>query len=395
MHLPRLFPNTPEGRKKENRLVVQWARRLLPIDRNKVFFVCFKGRAYGDNPRCISERLHELRPETDIVWMFRSDMDPEQRAEVPDYVRSYNVRTRKAWVELATARVWVDNFTKSEALRGFPKDRQFYIQTWHGDRAIKKICFDAFPGDYRLEQDASLVLTGSDFGQKLYRTAFRYQGEYLNMGAPRNDILVRNDPAEAAAVHKKLGVADGVKLLLYAPTYRENDEVLPKRAQMDLERVLNLLERDGERWLCLYRAHYQSKGIDLEAVQDRLVDMTRYTNMSELLLVADMLLTDYSSSAMDYCLLDRPVFMYMADLEEYMASRPCYYDPHEAPLLIAHNQEELEKLILETDAEKARENCRAIREWYGIHETGQATDAVCRYIIDKLEPPKRRRRGRR
>lgn len=391
MRLPRLYPNTPEGREKEYRVVVRWARRLLPIDRNKVTFVCFQGRSYGDNPRCISERLHELRPETDIVWAFRADMPAEQRAEVPDYVRRIPMGTRKTWVEMATARVWVDNFTKLNVLRGFRKDRQFYVQTWHGDRAIKKICFDAFPGDYRLEQDASLVLTGSDFGQRMFRTAFHYSGEYLNMGAPRNDILVRNDPAEAAAVRKKLGVPEGVKLLLYAPTYREHDEIVPKRAQMDLGRVLNLLERGGEKWLCLYRAHYQSKGIDLEAVQGRLVDMTTYANMSELLLVSDMLLTDYSSSAMDFCLLDRPAFMYMADWEEYLASRPCYYDPHDTPLMIAHNQEELEKLILETDAEKARENCRAIREWYGMNETGQATDAVCRYIIDKLEPPKRSR----
>ncbi len=390
MRLPRIFEHNPEMQKKENRLIVLMTRLLKPIDKNKVVFVCFEGRSYGDSPRCISERLHELRPGTDIVWLYRKATFAEMKPYTPDYVRCVATYARRSWIELATARVWVDNFTKPDILRGFPKDRQFYIQTWHGDRSIKKICFDAFPGDYRLEQDASLVLTGSDFGQKMYRTAFRYKGEYLNMGTPRNDILVRNDPAQAAAIRRQLNIPEGTKLLLYAPTYREHDEIVPKRAQMDLKRVLDLLERDGERWMCLYRAHYRSKGIDLESEKDRLIDMTKYNNMSELLLISDMLLTDYSSCAMDYCLLDRPVFMFMADYDEYLASRPCYYDPHDTPLLIADSQEELENLILTTDKAKVRENCRAIREWYGMNETGQATDAVCRWIIDKLEAPEKK-----
>ena len=123
----------------------------------------------------------------------------------------------------------------------------------------------------------------------------------------------------------------------------------------------------------------------MDAVKGRLIDMTHYEDMSELLLVSDMLLTDYSSCAMDYCLLDRPVFMYMADYDEYMASRPLYYDPHDTPLLIAHDQRQLEALILATDAGAAARNCADIRAWYGMNETGRAADAVCDYIIDKLE----------
>ena len=76
--------------------------------------------------------------------------------------------------------------------------------------------------------------------------------------------------------------------------------------------------------------------------------------------------------------------MYMADFDEYMASRPAYYDPHDTPLLIDHDQKSLEDLILSTDDEAAARNCRALREYYGFNETGRATDAVCDYIIDKL-----------
>lgn len=380
MKIPHILSN-----QAENRAIVRLSRMTKGIDTNKVVFMSFRGRSYSDNPRVISERLHARRPETDIVWLFKGDAFREQMKKVPDYVRCVNRQSRKSWMELATARVWVDNFTKDAALRGFPKDRQFYVQTWHGDRPIKKIAYDTDDSFYRLEEECSRVVTGSDFGMKMYRTAFRYKGEYINEGAPRNDILVRNDPADVRRVREKLGVPEGVKLLLYAPTYREDVSVIPREARMDLARTLNLLEAGGEHWMCLYRAHYLSEGIDLQAVAGRLLDMTRYEDMSELLLVADMLLTDYSSCATDYCILGRPVFMFMADYGHYLSTRACYYDPHDTPLRIAHNQGELEGLIRSDTPEAARANCRALRDYYGIRETGRATDAVCDYIIDKLK----------
>lgn len=386
MKLPRLFKENSAGEAMEHRAIIRAARLLRGIDGNKVVFRCFQGKSYGDNPRAISERLHELRPQTDIVWLYSRARAREMQAALPDYVRGVNLNARQSLVEMATARVWVDNFTKNKLLRGFPKGKQFYIQTWHGDRPIKKICYDAFPGDYyRLEQDCDLVLTGSEFGQKVFRTAFRYNGEYMNEGAPRNDILVRNDPAEAAAIRERLGIPRGVKLLLYAPTYRENTEFVPKRAQMDLKRVLDLLDSRGEKWLCLYRAHYLSKGFEGDMDPGRMMDVSAYGEMSHLLLIADMLLTDYSSCATDYCLLDRPMFMYMADFEEYLSTRDCYYDPHDTPLPVADTQEELERMILETDAETARQICQEVRDYYGVHETGHATDAVCKYIMDRLD----------
>ena len=239
--------------------------------------------------------------------------------------------------------------------------------------------------EYRLEQDCDVFLTGSDFGEKMYGTAFRYHGPFLKYGAPRNDILVRNDPAEIAAVKAKIGIDPAIKLLLYAPTYRETTTVVPKEAQMDLLRTLEHLETTtGDKWMCLYRAHYLSTGIDLDSVRDRLIDMTRYGDMAELLLIADMLLTDYSSSAMDYCLLGRPVLLFQSDIEDYLAHREMYFKMSDTPFLVAMDQAELEQLISDMTPEKAAENCRAIQDYFGFSETGRATEESCKYIIDKL-----------
>lgn len=367
-------------------LLVRCGRLLKGIDPDKVVFCCFQGRSYGDNPRVISERLHELRPRTKIVWLFTREAAARVKDTLPDYVKPVFYKTKYAFLEQATARVWVDNFTKQRYLT-LRKGRQFYVQTWHGDRAIKKICYDLnLPGDSRrIEADCSRVLTASTFGEKMFRTAFRYKGEYLKAGSPRNDILVENDPEKAGAIREKLGVPHGTKLLLYAPTYRDNEKIVPKRAQMDLDRTLKKLEaKTGERWLCLFRAHYLSQGIDLEAVKDRIVDVTKYEDMSELLLAADMVLTDYSSCALDFIVRDLPALFFIADWEEYRAARGVYFDMHDAPFLLAHDQGELEALIDGLTPEKARENCAAIRDYFGYYETGRATDAACEYIISRL-----------
>lgn len=363
-------------------------RHRYGVDREKAVFMSFQGRSYNDNPRFISERLHERYPQAKIVWLMMEESMPQARELVPDYVKLVHCVSKQAYYELATARIWVDNFTKSNLLR-HKKGQQFYIQTWHGDRPVKKICYDEpmwAKKPYRIEERADRVLTGSTFGEKLYRTAFHYHGEYIAEGAPRNDMLVRNDPEEIRRMRQALGIPEGVKLLLYAPTYRENTAVVPKRAQMDLMRTLDCLEKKtGDKWLCLFRAHYKSQGIDLEAVKDRLVDVSRYREMADLLLAADMVLTDYSTAATDFILSNRPALFFIADWEEYISTREVYYDVHDAPFLLAEDQSALEALIEGLTEEKILKNCQDIRQYFGIYETGHATDAVCDYIIERMK----------
>ena len=366
-----------------------WYYRLRDgVDPKKAVFMSFQGRSYNDNPRFISERLHERCPEAKIVWLFKEAAMPHAREIAPDYVKIVHCVSPEAYHELATARVWVDNFTKSNLLR-HKKGQQFYIQTWHGDRPIKKICYDEpmwAKGPYRIEERADRVLTGSKFGENMYRTAFRYKGEYITEGAPRNDMLVRSDPGEIRRVRERLGIPGGVKLLLYAPTYRENAAVVPKRAQMDLMRTLDCLEKKtGDRWLCLFRAHYKSQGIDLEAVKDRLVDVSQYDEMAELLLAADMVLTDYSTAATDFILRDKPAMFFVADWAEYISTREVYFDVHDAPFLLSEDQPALEKLIEGLTEEKIKQNCADIRDYFGVTETGRATDAVCDYILECMK----------
>lgn len=365
--------------------LMRGAQRRYGINPRKVVFSSFEGRSYNDNPRYISEKLHELCPEAEIVWLFKSDVI--DKIEVPPYVKKQYRITREGLIEQATARFWVDNFRHTESLY-LAKGRQFYIQTWHGDRGFKRVGDDNEKLDHkvlRMEDQCAMMIAGSAFGRGTYRTAFHFEGEVLMDGCPRNDLLLENDPALAAEIRRRLGVEDGVKLLMYAPTYRDALEKCAQDAVLDISRTLDHLEKTtGEKWRCLYRAHYLNTALNVKD-DARLIDACHYPEMAELLLVTDMLITDYSSCGGDFALLRRPLFLYHADAEEYLReSRSFYFDIEKSPFLVAHDQAELEKLIDETDAEAARRNCEALDAFFHTTETGHASEAVCRYIMERM-----------
>ncbi len=375
----------PIYRAYRKRIMVQ-AQRELGVQPNKVTFSSFSCTRYADNPRYVSEKLHELCPEADIVWLF--SQQTLAKAKVPDYVRKVAAISREGLVEQATARFWVDNYQRNETLY-LNTDSQYYIQTWHGDRGFKRVGADNdhFRHEvYGTEKHCALMVAGSDFGRRVYRSAFRYEGPVLMDGCPRNDLLVNGDPALAARVRAALGVPEGTGLLLYAPTFRSEQIHGRQTGVLDIPRVLDHLEaKDGRPWRCLYRAHYWSTGLDV-ARDARVQDATGYPEMAELLLVSDMLITDYSSCGGDFTLQRRPMFLYQPDVEAYLKDdRSFYFDMAESPFLIAHSSEELERLIDETDAQRARENCEAIDRFFGTSETGHAAESVCRFIMERMQ----------
>ena len=163
---------------------MRFARAVYPHDSKKVVFSCLISRTYGDNLKPISEMLHEMRPDANIVWMFRDCA--AKKSMVPDYVTMRDPISLAGLRDYATARVWVDNFT----LRSYYKrkiGKQFYLNTWHGDRAFKKYAYDAFPdGPKRIEETCDAMVAGSEFGKKVMRSAFRYNGELITCKDRRN-----------------------------------------------------------------------------------------------------------------------------------------------------------------------------------------------------------------
>ncbi len=350
------------------------AAHIFGVRKRRVLFSSFRGKGYSDSPRAISEALHALCPEAEILWQFRGGAG----GDAPAYVRRVPAGSFRVMAAIATARVLVDNFNRPHFM---PKFRdQIYVQTWHGDRAFKKVMFDAYPREpFPDGEQIDLAVAGSDYGERQYRSAFRYRGEVLKVGLPRNDLLVDPPPGRREEVRARLGVS-GEKILLYAPTFRDATSGRKQPCPFSMEQALQRLQRiTGDRWLCLARGHDKNRGVACAAARD----VSGYPEMAELLLAADMLITDYSSCAGDFALTGRPLILYQADLEAYLSGdRGMYFDVKDSPYWVARSQEELHALFEQID--NSRENCAQILKFYGASETGRAAEAVASYIAAQL-----------
>ncbi len=337
------------------------------VSPKKVVFSTFKGASCSDSPLAIAQALHALRPDADVVFQLKKD------APAPDWIRRAEPGS-PAWLrEAATARVIVDNFNRPFFQRKFPDQK--YIQTWHGDRGFKKVLWDMDPhGGFPDGEDMDLAVAGSDFCESMYRTAFRYSGEVLKVGLPRNDCLLH--PLDQTQARRACGLPETGKIALYAPTFRDSARGGAFRPDFDLAWAAQALcQATGEDWKIVSRAHDQNT-----SVAGAVIDKTDFPEMSLLMQASDLLITDYSSCAGDFPLLMRPVILFHAPGR---FERDLYFDVEASPFPIAHDPDQLRALFGQLD--RAPENCRAILDFFGTHETGRSAEAVARRIAQWMD----------
>lgn len=346
-----------------------------------ITFESYSGRQYSDNPRFISEKMHELFPDYKLVWGFQRETDIPS-LHLPDYITAYPIDSWKYRQERASSFAFVRN----EAMTGdlYKNKGQLYIQTWHGDRGFKKILYDSLEARgvdaqsfaYRDQKLTDLFVIGSDYAERRIKTAFRYNGETLKTGCPRNDCLVK--PEKTSAALDNIGIPKGKKVLLYAPTLRRNRKIV--HATVDIDETLRHLNQRGGDWVCLVRAHPKSLGLQVDS-NSSIIDVSAYPDMADLLMIADCLITDYSSCAGDYVLRHKPLFLAQFDLEQYMEEdRTFYVDINEIGYLIAKTQEELNSFIDTMSDDEFADNCQKVLDYFGACETGHAAEDVCRWI---------------
>jgi CDP-glycerol glycerophosphotransferase len=294
--------------------------RTAPL-RDAVVYSSFIGRQYSDSPRAIHEELVRRGAPLKHLWVVR-----DGRCAVPDTATVLREGSREYHEALATARYIVSNDHFPDWLER--RDDQLCLQTWHGT-PFKKLGFDVsdMRGKSRKFQrnwDRQLrnwqyVLSPNRFSTPTLRRAYLIEGEMLETGYPRVDVLARPDrDALARALRARLGIPEAKRTVLYAPTFR--DHVQDRRNRYRLEMALDL-ERlraaVGEDTVILFRKHHYIVDPVPETADGFVRDVSAYPDGTELMLAADVLMTDYSSMMVDYANTGRPMLFFTYDLDAY------------------------------------------------------------------------------
>lgn len=343
-----------------------------------VYFASFTGK-YCDSQRAISEELYRLDSTIHQIW----EANPE--ADMPTYVEKVTTH-RQRLKSRAQSRVWVMGMGT-----GWKPKNVLLVATWHGDRGFKKILLatpaDA-PGTSRGKQILNankridIFTAGSNYGEMQAREGLGYNGYIQSVGLPRNDVLVnyKDQKEKIKSIKQKLSIAEGTKILLFAPTFRDSDKG-KQVVQVDLSAALKTLQKNGTDWIVLFRAHNCSRGFDVE-YGDKFIDLTDYDDISDLLLISDCLITDYSSCAGDFVLMGRPCILTHFDRMEYEStSRELWFNPADSGFLIARNNAELLKILENLYEYDHKKISNYILSFYGTHESGTSARVTAEKIL--------------
>jgi CDP-glycerol glycerophosphotransferase len=310
-------------------------QQKLPL-RDAVVFVSWKGKQCADNPLAIAEELRRRGDDREHIWAV-SDLS----VPAPEGARVVLSGTEEYYEAMARSRYLIANDDMGTDYQ--KRAGQVYVQTWHGT-PLKRIGFDIgqprFISGTRyfdvLAEDVAkwdLLISPNPFSTQIMRRAFRYEGEILESGYPRNDVLHSGDADTVAAdVRRRLGLADGKRVVLYAPTWRDNQYYASGRYRFDFRLDLDRARQElGDDHVFLIRGHHHmAEDVPAGTRPDFAINVTAYPDISELLLISDVLVTDYSSVMFDFAPTGRPMLFFAYDLEQYRDDLRGFYFNFEA-----------------------------------------------------------------
>lgn len=358
---------------------------------NWVFCESFFGKSYSDSPKYVYEYVQKNYPgKYRFIWVInkKHTVIPYKHKKVRRFSIGYVYY-------LARCKYYIFNGRQPEWV--VKRSGNVFLQTWHGT-PLKKLVFDiedinsATPRyknqTYRQSRAWDYLIAANQFSSTTFRRCFKYEKTMLETGYPRNDIMHYPDRDRIAQELKaKLGIPADKKTILYAPTWRDDEYYVKGQYKFKLQLDLNLMrEKMGKDYVILLRTHYFiADKLDVTGVEDFAYNFSDYDDISELYLISDYLITDYSSVFFDYANLKRPMLFYTYDLEKYRdILRGFYIDiEEELPGPLLFTTEEVIDAFEHIDeiAEKYRDKYKVFYEKYCSWEDGQASKRVAEAVF--------------
>lgn len=312
---------------------IQWYRQLekrifkkMPLRRDWVFIESFFGKSYSDSPKYLYEYLQKTRGDKyRYIWVLNKKSKDLAKSGKHTRVKMNSLR----YVYYAS-RCGYRIFNVRQPAWNTKRRGVVFLETWHGT-PLKKLAFDMDDITsasqnhktlfYKHSREWNYLISANRFSTDVFERAFVYdRDKILEYGYPRNDILYAENRDEIASeVKEELGIPEGKRVILYAPTWRDNQFYDRGKYKFTLALDLGRLQKEfGEDSIILLRTHYYIADIlNLTEYEGFVYNGSQYEDISRLYLISDICITDYSSVFFDYANLRRPILFYAYDFDEY------------------------------------------------------------------------------
>lgn len=362
--------------------------RRFKIQDNKIVVDNFFGRGYGDNPKYIVDEIIAEKPETTIVWLVDKYTDTSL---FPKEIRLVKMNSVRSIYEYATAKVWIDNIKNN--YKGRKRDGQFYLQTWHGGVGFKKVereAIETLNPDYVKasiydSKQIDLMISNSKWVTNNYRENFWYSGKILETGLPRNDVFFKDIEGSRQRVENYFNTKK--RIILYAPTFREYLTIEKQIAlfSMDYNKLTEVVRNKfGSEYVVIIRVHPNIASYFRIQENEYIKNGSQYPDMQELLVVTDILVTDFSSSMFDFMLKSSRIFLFAPDYEEYVTKdREMKFNVRkDLPFSFSNSEKELLDSIANFDENNIDMKVNEFKKELGICDDGYSSERVAKLLND-------------
>ncbi len=370
-----------------------------PYENTTIIFESFGGRQVSDSPYAIYKVFKTLYPGINMIW----SIDRVQKKFCKENQIPYVIRRTNKWVRvLEKSQFWISNARFPTWVK--KPNYVTYIQTWHGT-PLKKLGLDienvSMPGTTTAKYHKNFVreanrwdalVSPNDYSTQIFRSAFGFNNQILKIGYPRNDELINTKPEDIDAIKEQLGIPLDKKVVMYAPTYRDNQFAEKGKYTFELPFDLDDFRKSfGDDTVLILRMHYLiSNALDISDYSDFVYDYSNYPNISDLYLVSDLLITDYSSVFFDYAYLKRPILFYPYDYHLYKEELRGFYLNYEKDLpgKIAENSkqllEEINHALAHPDMSANEKFMNFYNRFCAIND-GLSSLKVVNYVMHQIE----------
>src|SRR5690625_1292298 len=389
-HLLRDIRN---GLKTKRRFLILLYRRVFlrtKMKENLIFFESFLGKSYSDSPKYIYEYILNNNIDYKCVWSVR------EKKEIPGNPIQVKRFSLRYYYYLARAKYWVSNIRLPKSLD--KREDNVYLQTRHGT-PLKTLVFDQkdiYSADPKYKENFYIqsrrwdyLSSPNQYSSDIFKRAFKFDKEMLEFGYPRNDILYqKNNKKDIQHIKEKLQIPLDKKTILYAPTWRDDEFFSRGNYKFTLNLELDKMqEKLGDEYIILLRTHYHiANQLDVSEYEGFVYDFSKYDDIAELYLAADILITDYSSVFFDYDHLKRPILFYTYDLEKYRDQlRGFYFDMEKevpGPLLMTTDEVVDAVANIEDIQNNYKETYEKFYEKYCQWDDGQASEKTVKAVFE-------------
>mgnify|MGYP004470378225 FL=1 len=375
--------------KKILKKVIIYAFCKIPIKKNKIFLCNFYGKGYGGNPKFIVEEMKKKDYKCVYIWMVKN-----RKEEMPEEIKPVKAWTIRYYYHLATSKIIISNV---RMYLGIPKRKnQIYLQTWHAPFSPKCVEGDAedkLPPKYieEAKYDGTIcnaILVNSELQEKQFKRAFwlNKDVEYLRYGLPRNDFLInnKNNKDLALEIRKKLKLRAEDFVVLYAPTFRDDFSLDGYKIDFrNIEKAFAKKFAKNIRIIVRLHPNVQDQ-MNYLALSDNIIDGSIFPDMSEISLISDFLISDYSTSIFDFAILGKPAIICALDFYKYKFERGILKEFYEFPFPITYSNEELIDEIFKFNYENYNKKVEDYFKKNKIYDSGNASKMTANWILNKI-----------